>query len=324
MANEGRRWFEQRKEFVGKARAPGEGADTPDLLTRCPQCSEPVYNEALVENLQVCPLCGHHFRIDAHVRLELLCDPDSPLVPHDDDLHPVDALGFVDSKPYGKRIDAARKKTGRNDAFVSVTGKIGGIECEVGCFDFRYMGGSMGSVVGELITRLFERAAEHERPAIVVSASGGARMQEGVLSLMQMAKTCAALARLQDEAGMPYISVLTHPTTGGVAASFSMLGDLIIAEPQALIGFAGPRVIEQTIGQQLPEGFQTSEYLLEHGLIDLIVERDQLRSTIVRVLRQLLKLDSLEADDALIDREIAAGGPLLAKPEAPATSDGVA
>ncbi|MCB9675990.1 MAG: acetyl-CoA carboxylase carboxyltransferase subunit beta [Alphaproteobacteria bacterium] len=320
MSNEGRRWFEQRKEFVGRAR-PAEGQDTPDLLTRCPSCNEPVYNEALAENKQVCPLCGHHFRLGAMKRLELLCDPDTTPVHHDDALAPVDALGFVDSKPYGKRIEVARSKTGRNDAFVSITGRVGGIDCEIGCFDFRYMGGSMGSVVGELITRLFERAAEHERPAIVISASGGARMQEGVLSLMQMAKTCAALARLQDEAGMPYISVLTHPTTGGVAASFSMLGDLIIAEPEALIGFAGPRVIEQTIGQQLPEGFQTSEYLLEHGMIDLIVPRDQLRGTIVRVLRQMLKLDSLEVDDALVDRDAAAGGPVHAKPASSAGTE---
>ncbi len=320
MANKGRRWFEQRKDFVGKQREAG-APETPDLLTRCPSCTEPVYNEALTDNLQVCPLCGHHFRLEALRRLELLCDPEPALVSHDEELHPVDALAFVDSKPYSRRIEASRNKTGRNDAFISVTGSIGGVACEVGCFDFRYMGGSMGAVVGEHVTRLFERAAEHQRPAIVISASGGARMQEGVISLMQMAKTCAALAKLQDEAGMPYISILTHPTTGGVAASFSMLGDLIIAEPEALIGFAGPRVIEQTIGQQLPEGFQTSEYLLEHGMIDLIVERHQLRSTVARLLRQLLRLDPQDADakssaasGSSVSRSAAAGGPVHGKP----------
>lgn len=309
MANQGRRWFEQRKDFVGKARPPESAvAEAPDLLTRCPSCSEAVYNEAIEDNQAVCPLCQHHFRIDAFRRLALLVDDPDELEFHDEDLHPVDTLGFVDSKPYGKRIEAARKSTGRNDAFVSCSGQIAEIDVEIGCFDFRYMGGSMGSVVGEMITRLYERAAERKRPAIVISASGGARMQEGVLSLMQMAKTCAALARLQDEANMPYVSVLTHPTTGGVAASFSMLGDLILAEPGALIGFAGPRVIEQTIGQQLPEGFQTSEYLLEHGMVDAIVPRQQLRMVIGRSLRQLLGLPSLEIDDNLADREAAAAG----------------
>jgi len=315
MSNEGRRWFEQSKGFVGKARAPEDSADTPDLLTKCPSCSEPVYNEALVENRQVCPLCKHHFRLDAMLRLELLCDLDIPWVFHDEELCSVDILGFVDSKPYATRIEASCKKTGRNDAFTSVTASIGGVPCEVGCFDFRFMGGSMGSVVGELITRLFERAAENQHPAIVISASGGARMQEGVLSLMQMAKTCAALAKLQDEAGMPYISILTHPTTGGVAASFSMLGDMIIAEPEALIGFAGARVIEQTIGEKLPEGFQTAEYLLDHGMVDIIAHRNQLRPTLVRLLRQLLAMPSLESDDLLVDRQVAAGGPVLAKAE---------
>jgi acetyl-CoA carboxylase carboxyl transferase subunit beta len=298
MPHQGPRWFEQRKDFNARLRTGEAGESTPDLLTRCPSCSEAVYNEALEQNLEICPLCSHHFRIDAFRRLASLVDDSDLLEFHDEDLHPVDTLRFVDSKPYGKRIDAARKSTGRNDAFVSCSGSIGQVPVEIGCFDFRYMGGSMGSVVGELITRLFERAAERRRPAIVISASGGARMQEGVLSLMQMAKTCAALAKLQDEAHQPYVSILTHPTTGGVAASFSMLGDLILAEPGALIGFAGPRVIEQTIGQQLPEGFQTSEYLLAHGMVDAIVHRHQLRGELARVLRQLLRLPAIDLDAA--------------------------
>lgn len=288
MSNQGRRWFEQRKDFIGRARPPEEEDTTPDLWTRCPACSEMLYNEALAQNLEVCMACGHHFPQGAQARLETLCDEGS-LSFHDTDLFAVDALAFVDSKPYAQRLEQTRKKAGRNDAFVSASATLDGLPVEVGAFDFRFMGGSMGSVVGECITRLYERAAERRVPAIVISASGGARMQEGVLSLMQMAKTCAALARLQDEAGMPYVSILTHPTTGGVAASFAMLGDLIFAEPGALIGFAGPRVIEQTIGQELPEGFQTSEYLLEHGLIDAIIGRTEMRRVLSRVLRQMLR-----------------------------------
>jgi acetyl-CoA carboxylase carboxyl transferase subunit beta len=293
MTNPGLRWFEQRKEFVPQKR---EGTvEVPDLFTRCPSCNETVYNEVLTEHQEVCPLCGHHFKIEALPRLLHLCDPGS-LTVHDQHLVPTDTLAFVDSKPYGKRIADARRSTGVNDAFLSVSAEIHGIPVEVGTFDFRYMGGSMGSVVGECITRLYERAAERRRPAIVISASGGARMQEGVLSLMQMAKTCAALARLKDDARMPYISILTHPTTGGVAASFAMLGDLILAEPGALVGFAGPRVIEQTIGQALPPGFQTSEYLLEHGMVDRIVRREDLRPEVARVLRLLLRLPAPASD----------------------------
>ena len=285
MTNPGRRWFEQRKEFDAQPRT-GNG-DVPELFTRCPSCHEPLFNDALAENAHVCPLCAHHLRIDAHTRVALLCDPGT-LEVHDADLAATDPLGFVDSKPYRTRVAAARKQSPVNDAFLAVSGTIHGVPVEVGSFEFGFMGGSMGSVVGELITRLFERATERRRPAIVVSASGGARMQEGVLSLMQMAKTCAALARLRDEARMPYISVLTHPTTGGVAASFAMLGDVILAEPKALIGFAGPRVIEQTIGQQLPDDFQTSEYLLAHGMVDRIVPRRQLRDEIGTLLHHLL------------------------------------
>jgi acetyl-CoA carboxylase carboxyl transferase subunit beta len=246
-----------------------------------------LFDETLEESCDVCPLCGHHFPVDGIRRLALLCDPE-PISFHDEHLAPVDALGFVDSKPYRVRIESTRRSVGRNDAFVAASAQIEGIDVEIGSFDFRFMGGSMGSVVGEMITNLYERAVQRRVPAIVISASGGARMQEGVLSLMQMAKTCAALARLKDEARMPYLSILTHPTTGGVAASFATLGDLILAEPKALIGFAGPRVIQQTIGGTLPDGFQTSEYLLDHGLIDHIVTRPQLRQTVAQLLRLLL------------------------------------
>jgi acetyl-CoA carboxylase carboxyl transferase subunit beta len=289
MSNERRRWFEKSKAFVATTKKVPEVVDepTPDLWTRCPSCGEMLYNETLVRDLMVCALCGHHLRVGALARVQALCDPDT-LVWHDEHLSPVDVLGFVDSKSYKDRIEASQKKTSRNDAFLAASGKLDGLDVEVGCFDFAFMGGSMGVVVGECITRLYERATERKVPAIVISASGGARMQEGVLSLMQMAKTCAALARLQDEAAMPYISILTHPTTGGVAASFAMLGDLIFAEPEALVGFAGPRVIKETIGEELPEGFQTAEYLLEHGLIDRIVPRGQHRAILSITLRQLL------------------------------------
>lgn len=290
MTTDGRRWFEQKKEFVA---TPRDGADTPDLWTLCPECSEAVFNEALAENLQVCPKCTHHFRLDASARLASLCDPGT-IEERDTKLSSLDPLRFFDSKPYSKRILAAKKSVGRNDAYLAASAAIGGVPVEIGTFEFKYMGGSMGSVVGEAITRQIERAIDSRRPAIILSASGGARMQEGVLSLMQMAKTSAALARLRREARMPYISILTDPTTGGVAASFAMLGDVILAEPKALIGFAGRRVIEQTIGQALPEGFQTAEYLLEHGMVDQIVHRHALRGTLITLLRHLCNLPAYE------------------------------
>ena len=290
----GHRWFEQRNDFVATpSPAPRRNPDeVPELFTRCPGCNEPAYREVLVEFLDVCPGCGHHFRMDAEARVTMLMDNDCEQERHDTHIRSVDALGFRDSKTYPDRIRAADKKTGRNDAFLSVSGTIESIPVELGVMDFAYMGGSMGSVVGEMLTRLYERALERKRPAIVVCASGGARMQEGVLSLMQMAKTSAALARLQNVGRMPYISILTHPTTGGVAASFAMLGDVIVAEPKALIGFAGARVIEQTIGQQLPEGFQTAEYLLDTGMVDRIVPRDELRASVAKILRMLLNQPS--------------------------------
>ena len=274
------RWFEQGPRDLAASDRRRNGKD---LWLRCPGCSEILYKPALGERAQVCVHCGHHFRLGAKERIQLLIDQGS-WEPHDEHLAPTDPLEFTDSKPYAQRIEASQAKTGRKDAFYGGSCRIGGIPVEMGSFDFSFMGGSMGSVVGEAVTRVFERAAQRRCPAIIISASGGARMQEGVLSLMQMAKSCAALARLRDEAGQPYISVLTHPTTGGVAASFATLGDVILAEPHALIGFAGPRVIEQTIGETLPEGFQTSEYLLEHGMVDQLVPREDMRERLISIL----------------------------------------
>ncbi len=281
--SEERRWFEQPPPEP-KPEREREASPAKDRWTRCPGCDEVLYREDLGSQNQVCHHCSHHFRLTAEERIALLADEGS-FVRHDAELSPMDPLGFFDSKAYTTRITASQAKAGEQDAYIAGSCTIGGMDVELGVFNFRFMGGSMGSVVGEAITRQYERAAERKVPAIVVSASGGARMQEGVLSLMQMAKTCAALSRLRERAGQPYISLLTDPTTGGVAASFAMLGDLILAEPNALIGFAGPRVIEQTIGESLPEGFQTSEYLLEHGMLDQIVHRWDLKETLARHLR---------------------------------------
>jgi acetyl-CoA carboxylase carboxyl transferase subunit beta len=252
------------------------------LWAKCEQCSEIIYREEIEKNLNVCPHCGHHMPWPSRARLQATLDPDS-FEEFDKNLEPQDPLGFVDSKKYRERLKATRKSLGENDAFVSGVGRIDGRRISVGCFLFEFMGGSMGSVVGEKVARVFERAVELECPAVIFSASGGARMQEGIYSLMQMAKTSAALARFRD-IRKPYISVLLHPTTGGVAASFSWLGDVVLAEPKALIGFAGPRVIEQTIRQKLPEGFQRSEFLLEHGMLDAIVHRKDLRARLGQLL----------------------------------------
>ena len=284
--SEGPRWFEKPPpEPQGRARAKAPQVD--QLWVRCPGCKDVLYKEQLDKSIHVCSSCGHHLRIPAGVRLDAIMDEGS-FKRLDAHIGPLDPLRFVDSKSYSNRIQASQAKTGEQDAYISGEATIDGIPVQIGSFNFAFMGGSMGSAVGECITRQFERALEKRQPAIIISASGGARMQEGVLSLMQMAKTCSALARLRDEAGMPYISVLTHPTTGGVAASFAMLGDLILAEPNALIGFAGPRVIEQTIGESLPEGFQTSEYLLAHGMVDRIVPRGELAGIISRCLKMFL------------------------------------
>ena len=282
-----RRWFEQSPPEPQAGPRPTDIAKVKALWIQCPGCKEVLQQEDLQDSLQTCPHCGHHLKIGGLERLLSLID-DGTFERHDEELSPTDPLSFVDSKSYGDRISSSQHKTGERDAYIAGSGEIEGIPVQIGTFNFGFMGGSMGSVVGELITRQFERAVALGQPAIVISASGGARMQEGLLSLMQMAKTCAALAKLRDEAKMPYISVLTHPTTGGVAASFAMLGDLILAEPNALIGFAGPRVIEQTIGQALPEGFQTSEYLLDHGMVDRIVPRSEMKETLARCLRLLM------------------------------------
>jgi acetyl-CoA carboxylase carboxyl transferase subunit beta len=272
-------WLERDKAPIAK----GDRIDTPDgLWEKCSHCSEIILNKELSDNLNVCPKCDYHYPLPVWERIHSLMDQGS-FVEEDANLRSSDPLKFEDSKPYAKRLEEQHKKTGRWDAFVAGRGKLGGRNVHLGVFDFQFMGGSMGSVVGEKIARLFLRAASEREPAIVVSSSGGARMQEGLISLMQMAKTCAAVSKMRD-AGVPYISVLCHPTTGGVAASFAMLGDINIGEPNALIGFAGPRVIEQTIRAQLPEGFQRSEYLLEHGMLDLISHRDSLRMTLSRVL----------------------------------------
>jgi acetyl-CoA carboxylase carboxyl transferase subunit beta len=261
-------------------------ATTPtDAWTKCPSCEQQVFNKQLERNLRVCPICGHHFRMSIGERIDLLLDEGS-FVERDATLESTDPLGFVDQKPYPERLGSARAKTGLRDAAVWGTGRIDGHTVAIGLFDFRFMGGSMGSVVGEKLARCFEGALAERIPAIVVSASGGARMQEGTLSLLQLAKTTAPLVRL-DEAGIPFISILTDPTTGGVLASFASLGDAIIAEPKALIGFAGARVASGTVGEELPEGFQSSEFLLEHGFVDMVVPRSELRATLERLLRVL-------------------------------------
>jgi len=254
------------------------------IWVKCERCAATLYEADLDAAHRVCTSCNHHFRLPTDMRIEHSVDEGS-WEEHDRNIESGDPLGFrVDGKKYADQIKTSMKKVGPGDAYRAGTAAMGGIPVEVGFFVFEFMGGSMGSVVGEKITRQFERAVAHRRPAVMFCASGGARMQEGVLSLMQMAKTSAARSRLR-EARVPYISVLLHPTTGGVAASVAMLGDLIIAEPDALIGFAGPRVIEQTIRQQLPAGFQRSEFLLEHGMVDHIVHRKDLKSTLERALR---------------------------------------
>lgn len=277
-------WFKRDKTGIEKANT--KNVKVPEgLWTKCQGCSESILTKEIADNQQVCPKCGHHYRIAPRKRLQLLFDGGS-WQEYDANITSVDFLAFKDSKSYQERIDVAVAKGGSRDAVICVEGSIEGIATQVAIFDFSFMGGSMGSVVGEKITRSIERGLEKKQPVIVISASGGARMQESILSLMQMAKTSAALAKLK-KAGLPFISVLTDPTTGGVTASFAMLGDLNIAEPKALIGFAGPRVIEQTIRQKLPEGFQRSEYLLDHGMVDMIVPRQQMRATLGQVLAML-------------------------------------
>ena len=262
---------------------------TEGIFIKCLECESPLYKRELKESFQVCTHCGYHFRLPARERLDMLFD-DGEYEKLDEEVMSTDPLNFVDSKSYKQRIEQAKKSSGLPEAIVSGTGKVGGHLVYTGAMDMSFIGGSMGSAVGEKITRLIERAIENRGAVVIFSASGGARMQEGTLSLMQMAKISGELARLH-QARLPYISVMTDPTTGGVTASFAMLGDVNIGEPKALIGFAGPRVIEQTIRQKLPEGFQRSEFLLEHGMLDMIVDRREMRETIIRLLDFMLNDD---------------------------------
>ena len=273
-------WFKRQS---GEIDAAGEKkVRTEGLWVKCDNCRQIIWKKDLEDNLNVCPKCDKHFRIDARTRLGQLLD-DGKYEVFDSNLVSTDPLKFVDLKPYSSRLNQAKKDTGLNDAVINVHGKINGRPVIVSSMEYSFIGGSMGAVVGEAITRAVEKATETKTPLIIVSASGGARMMEGAISLMQLAKISAALARI-DAAKVPYISVLTDPTTGGVTASFAMLGDLNIAEPGALIGFAGPRVIEQTIRQKLPPGFQRSEFLLEHGMLDAVVGRKELKAYIARAL----------------------------------------
>lgn len=275
-------WFRNKKALT--ASAEKKNVHVPEgVWTKCKNCQEIIYAKEIERNLNVCPKCDYHFRIGARERISLVLD-EGTFVEMDAQMRSVDFLDFKDSKKYKERIKAAVKKVGDGDAVICGQGSLDGLPVVVAVFDFSFMGGSMGSVVGEKITRAIEKGLETNAPVLVFSSSGGARMQESIMSLMQMAKTSAALAKLK-AAGIPFISVLTDPTTGGVTASFAMLGDLNIAEPRALIGFAGPRVIEQTIRQTLPEGFQRSEYLLEHGMVDMIVSRKEMKQKLSQLLR---------------------------------------
>ena len=280
-------WFKKVRKPIAsqsdKASRVPEG-----LWVKCPGCSQVIYNKDLAASLSVCPKCAHHFRISATERLKQLFD-DERWEEFDTGLRSIDPLKFTDTKPYQKRLDAAIASSGMKDAVIGAIGRVDGVETSIAAMEYSFIGGSMGVVVGEKITRAIERAIERRLPVVIVSCSGGARMMEGTLSLMQMAKISAALARL-DRAGLPFISVLTDPTTGGVTASFAMLGDVIYAEPKALIGFAGPRVIEQTIRQKLPEGFQRSEFLLDKGMLDAVIDRREMKATIGRTLRVMLGL----------------------------------
>src|SRR5581483_11325928 len=279
-------WFKRDKPAGAQLPKVEEGerrVRTEGLWQKCDGCRQIIWKKDLEANLNVCPKCGRHSRIDAVARLKLLCD-EGAYLEFDAGLASSDPLGFVDSKPYRARLAEMQEATNLSDALISAAGKLEGRPIHICAMEPRFIGGSMGSVVGEKIARAIERSLEKRTPLIIISASGGARMQEGAISLMQMAKISAALMRL-DQARLPYISVLTDPTTGGVTASFAMLGDLNIAEPGALIGFAGPRVIEQTIRQKLPEGFQRSEFLLKHGMLDAVVPRLEMKQYISRALR---------------------------------------
>lgn len=263
---------------------------------KCTHCNELIHTNELQQNSNCCPKCDYHYRLSAEERIKSLVDEDS-FEEMFDNLQPKDSLNFIDTEPYPERLASAKEKSDSNEAVIVGTCKLGGIETALGVFDFSFMGGSMGSVVGERLTLLMELALKKKIPLVIISTSGGARMQESTLSLMQMAKTSAALARL-DDAKIPYISILTNPTTGGVTASFASLGDVIIAEPNALICFAGPRVIEQTIGHQLPPGAQKSEFLLQHGMIDCIVNRHDLKAKLIDILDFFSTIASLSPNES--------------------------
>ncbi|MBK8014555.1 MAG: acetyl-CoA carboxylase carboxyltransferase subunit beta [Deltaproteobacteria bacterium] len=282
-------WFKRRE--APKVKAQGKVSVPSGVWRLCDACGTTALAEEIAIALETCPSCGRHFRMGARARLGRFLDVDS-MVEHAGDLAAPDPLGFKDQKKYVDRLKAAEKSAGENEAFILAEGRLHGTPVVAGAFEFKFLGGSMGSVVGEKVTRAFELGSRRASPVILFSASGGARMQEGIVSLMQMAKTSAAIARFR-EVGRPYVSVLTDPTTGGVAASFALLGDIIIAEPGALVGFAGPRVIEQTIRQKLPEGFQRSEYLLEHGVIDMIVHRRDLRDRVAQIVAMLAPEQSM-------------------------------
>ncbi len=258
------------------------------LWSKCPSCEAVLYATDLQKNDQVCPKCGHHNRLGARARIDLLLDPEERFE-IGADVQPVDALSFQDSKPYAQRLAEAAKSTGESDSLIVIRGRLKSLPVVLAVFEFDFMGGSMGSVLGERFVRGVQAAVEQKLPFVCVSASGGARMQEGLFSLMQMAKTTAALTRLS-EAGLPFISILTDPTMGGVSASFAFIGDIVIAEPGALIGFAGPRVIEQTVRQKLPDGFQRAEFLIDKGAIDLIVDRREMKDKVAQLLAMLQKL----------------------------------
>ncbi|HUA99207.1 MAG TPA: acetyl-CoA carboxylase, carboxyltransferase subunit beta [Terracidiphilus sp.] len=282
-------WFKRESaDYPGEAGGPENGSDgaektvrTEGLWVKCLGCRQTIWKAELEANLSVCPNCGHHFKMSARQRLDMLLDPGYELM--DTTLRSTDPLNFTDIRPYKQRLRKAQEQTGMNDALLSAVGRMGPHAVVLCAMEYAFAGGSMGAVVGEMIARAIDRARESRRPLIIVSVSGGARMQEGIVSLMQMAKVSTTLAQL-DDARIPYICVLTDPTTGGVTASFAMLGDLNIAEPGALIGFAGPRVIEQTIRQKLPEGFQRAEFLLEKGFLDAVVPRKELKDYLVRAL----------------------------------------
>jgi acetyl-CoA carboxylase carboxyl transferase subunit beta len=301
-------WFKKARKPIAASKA--KSSRVPEgLWVKCAGCAQAIYNKDLAANANVCPKCGHHFRLGAAERLRLLFD-NQTWTEYDKDLVSTDPLAFTDTKPYRARLEASIEATGLKDAIIVASGRIESIETMVAAMEYSFIGGSMGVVVGEKITRAIERAIARRCPVVIVCCSGGARMMEGALSLMQMAKISGALGRL-DRARLPYISVLTDPTTGGVTASYAMLGDLNIAEPKALIGFAGPRVIEQTIRQKLPEGFQRSEFLLDKGMIDLIVDRREMKSVIARALR-FMGAAAAEPAPAAFDRSsVAEAAPQL-------------